>query len=79
MTILRWARIQLAGLAEQGRVGRELSRLSERNLADIGLNRSDIRPVAQAARANLVAQLKVGAAARDGRCPRAQARLSRPW
>ena len=65
MTILRWARIQAAGLAEQSRVARELSRLSDRSLADINLSRSDIDAVAKAARANLVAQLTVGTPGRQ--------------
>ena len=67
MTILRWARIHLAGIAEQNRVSGELSRMSDRNLADIGLSRGDVRPVARAARAGLVAQLQVSAPA--GRAP----------
>jgi uncharacterized protein YjiS (DUF1127 family) len=57
MNVLRWLSIQLAGLQEQARVTEELNRLSDRNLADIGLSPADVRTVARQARKSLVAEL----------------------
>ena len=55
MDILNWMRVQLAGLSQQRQVREELSKLSDRNLADIGLSRGDIDGVARQARHDLVA------------------------
>lgn len=56
MNPLRWLNAQLAGIAEERRVAQELSYLSARSLADIGLSASDIPSVAREARRTVVAR-----------------------
>lgn len=56
MNPLRWLNAQLAGIAEQRRIAQELSSLSARNLADIGISEFDIPPIAREARRASIAR-----------------------
>lgn len=64
MTPIIWFQARLAGFAEGSRIAEELSRLSDRNLADIGMSRSDVPAMVREARLQAVAKFERDALAR---------------